>query len=323
MGGIRIAFERVGGTCVWSCDYDTDAQRVYLTNFNEMSAGDIYKIDTEDIPDHDVLLAGFPCPSFSIIGKRKGIDQYSVYDWGKSTKSNRQGRLFFQIIRILRKKRPHAFLLENVKGLSSTRVGDSKIIELMILMLENLGYYVDWKILNALDYGLPQKRERVIMVGFKKNYKFSWPRKLKKIKLLSEILENDDDVDDSFFASKYINEKRIVAVKNKKIFYPSIWHENKSGNVSILPYSTALRANASHNYILVNGRRRLTPREMLRLQGYPEEYTILGTYSAIRKLTGNSVPIPMIEAVAKQMIKSIKEGVLISRMKQVELVEVI
>ena len=196
------------------------------------------------------------------------------------------------------------------------------ILKLFLSMLRNLGYYVDWNILNALNFGLPQKRERVVIVGFKQDYDFRWPKENTKKTLLSEILEKDESVDDFYFASNKIRENREHSVKNKNVFYPSIWHENKSGNISILPYSTALRANASYNYLLVNGIRRLTPREMLRLQGYPENYRISGSYTAARKLTGNSVPIPMIEEVAKQMIESITRGEIKKKIKQTELVEV-
>jgi len=307
IGGTRIAFERVGGKCVWSCDWDVDAQKVYEINFGERPIGDVRKVPSDLIPDHDVLVAGFPCPSFSIIGERKGL-------------KDDQGQLFFEIERILRDKKPFAFLLENVEGLVTLKKG--KVLDIMLQHLKELKYFVHWNVLNALDFGLPQKRERIIIVGFQKNFQFSFPKGLKTRKTLSDILEDDDKVDNFYWASERIRKKRLESVKGKKIFYPSIWHENKSGNISILPYSCALRANASYNYLLVNGVRRLTPREMLRLQGFPESFKIVGKYTVLRKLIGNSVPVPMIEEVAKQMMKAIAQGKILPSLNQVKLLEV-
>ena len=277
-------------------------------NFGERPADDITKISTNDIPDHDILVAGFPCPSFSILGERKGFDDYN-------------GSLFFEIERILRDKAPHAFLLENVKGLTNHNKG--KTLSIMLEHLEHLSYFVHWKVLNALDFGLPQKRQRIIIVGFKRNYPFEFPNGAGNRKKLSEILEDDDEVDRKYRASEKIRTNRLEAVKGKKIFYPSIWHENKAGNIGIHPYSCALRANASYNYLLVNGARRLTPREMLRLQGFPEGFKLTGSYTGLRKLIGNSVPIPMIQAVAEKMLQTIENREVIPAMKQAKLMEVL
>lgn len=308
IGGTRIAFERVGGKCLWSCDWDINAQNIYEANFGERPVGNIKNIPSEEIPNHDVLVAGFPCPSFSILGNRNGLD-------------DDEGSLFYEIERILRDKKPFSFLLENVQGLTNIQEGD--VLEFIIESLDKLDYSVHWDVLNALDFGLPQKRERIVIVGFQKNYKFSFPNGLKHRKSLSDILEDDDTVDRLYWASDRIRKKRLESVKGKKVFYPSIWHENKSGNISVLPYSCALRANASHNYLLVNGKRRPTPLEMARLQGFPDDFEMFGSYSALRKVFGNSVPIPMIEEVAKQMMKSIREGIILPKLKQVALVEVI
>jgi len=173
--------------------------------------------------------------------------------------------------------------------------------------LEALGYFVHIKILNALDFGLPQKRERIIIVGFQENLDFSFPIPLGYYKSLSEILEPDEAINPSYLANEKIIASRLEKVK-KTYLKPSIWHENKGGNISALPYSCALRAGASYNYLLVNGERRLTSREMLRLQGFPETFKIVVGYQAMRKLTGNSVAVPVIEAVASKMIEAIKQS---------------
>lgn len=165
-----------------------------------------------------------------------------------------------------------------------------------------------WKVLNALDFGLPQKRERVIIAGFLDkrdceafNFDFT-PRPYS----LADILERDEDVDRSLFASDHIVSKRRERTAGKRVFYPSIWHENKSGNISVLDYSCALRTGASYNYLLVNGIRRPSSRELLRLQGFPDKFRIAVSHQDIRRQTGNSVAIPMIRMVAEKIVRIIK-----------------
>lgn len=288
IGGIRLGFEYHGGECVFSSELDKYAQDMYEANFGERPQGDITKIQPEKIPDHHILLAGFPCQAFSICGEQKGF-------------SDTRGTLFFNIEEILRVKSPYAFMLENVKNLQSHDKG--RTFQIILEHLEALGYFVSHAILNSLDFGIPQKRERIIIVGFKDNISFNFPKPLSKKPDLADILENDKDVDIKYFVSEKIKQKRIAKVKpNYPI--PSIWHENKSGNISALEYSCALRAGASYNYLLVNGRRRLTPRELLRLQGFPDTFKVVVPYTQIRKQTGNSVTVPVIQAVAGEMLKS-------------------
>lgn len=290
IGGIRMGFEAHGCECVFTSEWDSDAQKMYEANYGHKPHGDITQIDPEDIPDHDILLGGFPCQPFSIIGKSLGF-------------ADTRGTLFFNIEEILRIKRPYAFMLENVKQLKSHDKG--RTLQVIKDKLEGLGYFVHMKVLNALDFGVPQKRERIIIVGFKDNLDFEFPKPLGYYRSLSDILEADEDIDPSFFASEKIRISRFEKVK--KFFpTPSIWHENKGGNISALPYSCALRAGASYNYLLVNGKRRLTSRELLRLQGFPETFKIVVGYQAMRKLTGNSVAVPVMEAVAGKMMEAIK-----------------
>ena len=290
IGGIRLGFESVGGKCVFSSEWDKYAQDTYEANFGERPQGDITKIKPKIIPEHDILLAGFPCQAFSICGDRQGF-------------LDTRGTLFFNIEEILRIKCPYAFLLENVKNLKSHDKG--RTFQTIIKHLENLGYYVHHKVLNSLDFGIPQKRERTFIVGFRDNIKFSFPKPLDTKPNLASILENDSEVDERYFASLTIRKNRLAKVK-PNYPTPSIWHENKSGNISALEYSCALRAGASYNYLLVNGIRRLTPKELLRLQGFPDHFKIVVPYTQIRRQTGNSVTVPVIEAVARQMIASIE-----------------
>lgn len=273
IGGFHLAATSKGLKCVYACDIDGEARRAYEHNFGVKPAGDISQIKADAIPDHDLFCAGFPCQPFSIIGKRKGFDDI-------------RGTLFFEIIRILKAKKPRAVLLENVKQFTTDNNGQT--IKRAVEALKKLGYNVDWNILNALDFGLPQKRERVIIAATLDSFdEFPWPDGDKKMKPLTKILEKDPD--EKHYVSDRIRKRRLKAHKSE--YDPSIWHENKAGNISSYPFSCALRAGASYNYLLVNGVRRLTPREMLRLQGFPDSFEIVCNDSQTRKQAGNAVPV--------------------------------
>lgn len=287
IGGFHLAAHALGGKCLFASEIDAEARKAYQANYGIIPKGDITKITNDEIPYHDVLLAGFPCQPFSIIGNRLGFDDI-------------RGTLFFEIARILKDKRPPLFILENVKQLSKHNHG--KTLTIILKTLENIGYRVYWDILNALDFGLPQKRERAIIVGFLNHdveFVFPCPRITGK---LEDILEADDKIDDKYFASERIIKKRLE--KHQSKYHPGIWHENKSGNITSYPYSCALRAGASYNYLLVNGIRRLTPREMLRLQGFPDTFKIVCNDSQTRKQAGNAVPVNIIEIVLEAALNA-------------------
>ena len=289
IGGFRIAMEEaciengINPQCVFSSDIDSYCQDVYEANFGDRPFGDITDIDPRSIPDHDVLFAGFPCQPFSIIGQMRGFDDI-------------RGTLFFHIARILKEKRPRSFVLENVKQLVGHNKGQT--LNVILKTLKGLGYHVQYAVLNALDYGLPQKRERVIIVGHTEPILFSFPAPERPFKPLEEVLETD--VDEKYYASEYIRNKRKSS--HRSAYKLSIWHENKSGNVCSYPYSCALRAGASYNYLLVNGERRLTPREMFRLQGFPDSYEIVVSDSQARKQIGNAVPVNLVKAVIQKLL---------------------
>lgn len=292
IGGIRLGFESVGGHCVFSSEFDEDACKTYEANFGEHPSGDITKIEAKDIPDFDILLGGFPCQAFSIIGKKEGFDNETC------------GTLFFEIERILKEKMPQAFMLENVRNLTAHDKG--KTFKVIQTHLEALGYNVYAKVLNALDYGVPQKRERIIIVGFKDDILFSFPEPIpvSRRKTLKDILEKD--VDGKYYVKDRIRESRLMRLKDPNYPKPYISHENMAGSITPHPYSSCLRAGASANYILINDERRPTEREMLRLQGFPDDFKIVVPYSKIKHQTGNSVAVPVIKAVAKQMITTLK-----------------
>lgn len=295
IGGIRLPFDEMGYQCVFSSEWDKKACETYQANFGEMPAGDITQIDEKDIPSFDVCLAGFPCQTFSIMGKMQGF-------------ADTRGTMFFEVERILKYHKPRAILLENVKQLTTHDHG--RTFKVILEHLADLGYYTKHKVLNALDFGLPQKRERIIIVGFlDKNLTDKFSFDFEKIPYnLASILEDDNSVDPSLFASDTIREKRKKSVEGKDVFYPSVWHENKSGNISVLDHSCALRTGASYNYLLVNGVRRFSSRELLRLQGFPDTYKIVVSNQEIRRQTGNSVAVPMIREVAHRIDALLKEG---------------
>ena len=277
----------VSAECAFSSDIDKDARKAYFENFGIEPAGDITLIDEKEIPQHDILLGGFPCQAFSIIGDRKGFE-------------DTRGTLFFDIARILKEKKPSGFVFENVKQLVGHDKGNT--LKVILETLRSLDYDVDFKVLNALDFGLPQKRERVFIVGWKKSLVFDWELPKYEMKPLAKLLEKEAD---SFYsASKPILARRRAAVKKHQISHnrPTIWHENKSGNISAYEYSCALRAGASYNYLLVNGNRRLTEREMLRLQGFSDRHTITHSYTTMRRFAGNALPIPAASEVIYKLL---------------------
>ncbi len=293
IGGIRLGFESVGGKCVFSSEFDEDACKTYEANFGEHPAGDITKINAADIPDFDILLGGFPCQAFSIIGKKEGFANETC------------GTLFFDIERILKEKRPPAFMLENVRNLVAHDNGNT--FRVIKQHLEALGYHIHAKVLNALDYGVPQKRERIIIVGFIKDLPFEFPLPVgenERVRL-NDILESN--VDSRYYVKDSIRLSRLGRLRDKDYPKPYISHENIAGTVTPHPYSSALRAGASANYILINDERRPTEREMLRIQGFPDTFKIVVPYGKLRKQCGNSVAVPVIKAVANQMLKTLRE----------------
>lgn len=282
IGGFHVAATKRAMNAVFACEIDPVAREWYKCNFGLEPAGDISKVSAHDVPDHDVLFAGFPCQPFSIIGNQKGM-------------GDARGTLFGQVERIVRIKRPRALVLENVPQFVTNRQGEA--FKWVLKALDRLGYHVSWRILNALDYGLPQNRRRVFIVAMDKPARgeFPWPTDTLPMRPLVELLESAPD--QKHFASRAIQESRRA--KHRATTRPAIWHENKAGNVSSHPFSCALRAGASYNYLLVDGQRRLTEREMFRLQGFPDSFAIPGKVSVARRLTGNAVAVPVVEAVLK------------------------
>ncbi|TCL60536.1 DNA (cytosine-5)-methyltransferase 1 [Kineothrix alysoides] len=300
IGGIRIPFQELGGECVFTSEWDKFSQKTYRINFGEEPSGDITKItDTkehiEQIPDFDVLLAGFPCQPFSQAGLKKGF-------------ADTRGTLFFEIERIIEKKKPKAFLLENVKQLRGHDKG--RTLKVILQHLVALGYFVDYSVLRAADYGVPQNRERIYIVGFDKkqidipsHYSFPYPQPTHEITRVGSILETN--VDEKYTISDKLWEGHLRRKKE---------HQEKGNGFgfSLVNADSEYTNTISARYykdgseILVEQEglnpRKLTPRECARLQGFPEEFIIPVSDTQAYKQFGNSVAIPVIRAVAKQVI---------------------
>lgn len=296
IGGIRIPFQELEGKCVFSSEWDKFAQKTYRVNFGEMPAGDITKIDAENIPDFDILLAGFPCQPFSQAGLKKGF-------------ADTRGTLFFDIERIIKAKRPKAFLLENVKQLRGHNRG--RTFKVIREHLEALEYFVDSEVLRAADFGVPQNRERIYIVGFDKkyyniddSYYFPYPEPTYQETKLGDILEND--IDQKYTISDRLYEGHLRRKKQHQLkgngFGFSLFNAES-------PYTNTLSARyyKDGSEILIDqgkdkNPRKLTPRECARLQGFPEKFIIPVSDTQAYKQFGNSVAVPVVRAIAKQMI---------------------
>ena len=296
IGGIRRPYQNLGGTCVFSSEIDKFAIKTYEANWKETPSGDITKIDAKDIPSFDILLAGFPCQAFSIAGKRKGF-------------ADTRGTMFFEVERILEYHKPKCFMLENVKGLTNHDKG--KTFKVMLDILENkLKYKVYYKVLNAKDFGVPQNRERIIIVGFKNNdVKFEFPEPSGEKVKVGDILEkNVDDkytISDKIWASHQRRKEQHKAKGNG--FGYSLFNKES-------PYTSTISAryykDGSEILIEQKGKnpRKLTPREAARLQGFPDDFKLVVSDMQLYKQFGNSVPTKMIEAVANKVYEALVES---------------
>lgn len=303
IGGIRIGFERAGFRCVFSNDYDKHSTITYTENFgnSDLVAGDIRKVTSSQIPDFDILCAGFPCQPFSIAGVSKKNSLNRPHGFEDET----QGTLFYEVLRILKEKRPQAFFLENVKNLE--RHDNGRTFEVIRGTLEELGYSFYYKVINA-KLLVPQNRERIFMVGFRdRKLDFKFPPIPDLSPKIKNILESD------------VNEKYTLT--------PHMWeylqkhaekHRQKGhgfgfGLVDVNGHSRTLSAryykDGSEILIPQNGKtpRRLTPRECARLQGFPENFKIPVSDMQAYRQFGNSVAVPVIEILAKAVAKTMKE----------------
>jgi len=307
IGGIRLGFEKAGFHSVLSTDIDANCKRTFDCNFSQtlkpgtgLYLEDITQVESSKLPKFQLLTGGFPCQPFSIAGYQKGFA-----DKGR-------GDLFFEIIRILRDRKPKAFLLENVKNLKTHNNG--KTFNLIHHELERIGYHAVDKIMNSMEYGnLPQNRERIYIVGFlsKKEFdSFQFPKKIKLTKTISDCLETEKVDDIYYYDDKPLYEKIKDHIVSKHCIYQ--WRrkyvrENKS---NVCPTLTANMGTGGHNVPIIKddfGIRKLTPRECANFQGFPHDFKFPKIVnSQLYKQIGNSVSIPVIERIANEIKKVVE-----------------
>ncbi len=301
IGGMRTAFERAGGRCVFTSEWDRYPAKVYEDNFGDKPAGDITKIDAKDIPAHDILVAGFPCQPFSIAGvsKKKSLGR----EHGFADKT--QGTLFFDVARIIHHHRPKMFLLENVKNLKSHDKGNTFRIILETLE-KDLGYKVEVRIIDA-KHLVPQHRERVYIVGSRdSDSDFKFPEIKSKTVCLDDILFKDSEVDKRYTLSdKLWAGLQRHAAKHKA--------KGNGFGFGLCTRSDIARTLSARYYkdgseILIKQKnknpRRLTPRECARLMGFSDKFKITVSDTRAYKCFGNSVVVPVVEKLAKAMVSS-------------------
>lgn len=326
IGGFRLSFDELGGDCVFSSDIDKYAGQTYEANFGEFPHGDITKIEASDIPTFDILLGGFPCQPFSYSGQKEGFEDKT------------RGTLFFDIVRIIKYHKPKMFLLENVKGLKSHNNGETLCI--IEETLFELGYHIHWKVLDSLNFGVPQKRERWYCVGFDKNVDFVFPSGKRGFPKLKDIIVESDNDDKSLKLTDFEIERIEKHFKSKEI---RVKHDNskyglntKKGKHGIYSYQKpdgSLRFHvgdvaktqiqeafyscvdtyactiiANRTPKLWDLKRKLSVRESARLQGFPDKFIFPVSNNQAYKQLGNSVVVPVIKSIGKEMINSYWNG---------------
>lgn len=303
LGGFRLALESFGANCVYSSEWDKHAQMVYKANFNDLPDGDITKVNEKNIPDHEILCAGFPCQPFSISGKQLGFD-------------DSRGTLFFDVARIVKEKKPKVVFMENVKNFA--RHDDGRTLAVVQAVMEELGYTFYQKVLNAVDYGVPQKRERIYMVCFRNdlnisNFEFPKPFKLAKHvedyllpdspETLNLVVERNDTIMASNIPYEYSNKPIRIGTVNKggqgeRIYSPK--------GIAITLSAEGGGVFAKTGGYLINGKtRKLHIRECARLMGYPETYILSDSVSQAYKQLGNSVVVDVLQLIAGEIGKKL------------------
>ena len=313
IGGFRLAMQNLGGKCVFTSEWDKDAQKTYRANFGEVPFGDITKEETKKfIPaGFDVLCAGFPCQAFSIAGKRGGFE-------------DTRGTLFFDVAEIIKRKKPKAIFLENVKGLRNHN-GGKTLATILNVLRNDLDYFVpEPQIINAKDFGVPQQRERIYIVGFRKDQgvtEFEYPKPLKKKLKFADVKEKKVPATKYFLSTQYvqtlINHKERHESKGNGFGYAIIPDDGIANSIVVggmgrernLVYDHRITDFTPTTHIkgIVNreGIRKMTPREWARLQGFPDKYVIPVADASAYKQFGNSVAVPAIQATANEILKKI------------------
>lgn len=307
IGGMRLALQNLGGKCLFSSEWDSYAQKTYEYNYGEVPFGDITKIEADEIPYHDVLVAGFPCQAFSIAGKRGGFE-------------DTRGTLFFDVARIIEEKKPRAILLENVKGLVSHDKGKTLQVILNTLR-EDLGYYVpEPQIINACNFGVPQHRERIFIVGFHPDIgisEFNYPSHTNTNTRFIDIREEEEVSVKYYLSTTYLqtlrDHKARHVAKGNGFGYHIVPNDGIANALVVggmgKERNLIIDKRLSNFTPLTNikgevnreGIRKMTPREWARLQGFPDTFRIEVSDTQAYRQLGNSVAVPAVQAVAEQI----------------------
>lgn len=292
IGGTRLGFESAGGKCVFTSEWDTFAQKTYEANFGDVPHGDITKIAASDIPDFDVLLAGFPCQPFSSIGRRQGFEHKT------------QGTLFYDVARIIKEKQPKAFMLENVPGLLTHDNG--RTFEVIQSTLLELGYTVDFKVLNSADFGVPQQRKRIYIVGFRndlveKGFEFEFPVGRKKDVFINQFLEKNAT---GYSISKKLQDGYMFKKDDGR---PMLVDHSTNAHVKTLvaSYHKIQRLTGTFVKDGETGMRLFTESECKAIMGFPEDFVVPVSRTQMYRQFGNSIVVPVVAAVGKKMAKII------------------
>ena len=296
IGGMRLGFSSPHSQCVFSSEWDSHAQKTYYANFQEVPTGDINAISPQEIPNHDLLLAGFPCQPFSSIGRREGFLHET------------QGTLFYAIAKILEAKQPISFLLENVPGLVTHQNG--KTFSIILKALDELNYDVRYMVLDAADFNLPQRRERIYLVGFKRDYlkqriEFEFPRGETNEVFINEFLEKGVS---GYSISEHLQKTYLFKKDDGK---PQIVDQNSRVKVKTLvsTYHKIQRLTGTFVRDGETGIRLLTERECKAIMGFPDSFIFPVSRTQMYRQLGNSVAVPVISAIAQQIYSSLKQMV--------------
>ena len=294
IGGMRLAFEASGGTCVFSSEWDKYAQKTYEANFGDMPFGDITKISERDIPKFDLLLAGFPCQPFSSIGKRQGF------------KHETQGTLFYDVARIIDFHKPKAFLLENVAGLLTH--DDGRTFTTIISVLTSIGYAIEYKILDSSDFGVPQKRDRIYIVGFNKRKvkqaDFHFPKaRTSKVGIGKFVESGRKDLS----ISKHLQSVYIYKLNDGR---PEVITPKSNFPVKTLvaSYHKIQRLTGTFVKDGPTGLRLLSENECKSIMGFPKSFKIPVSRTQMYRQFGNSVAVPVVKAIARSIVKHLEEN---------------
>lgn len=305
IGGFRIALESLGARCVYSNEWDKFAKEVYFKNFNEIPDDDITKVNAKDIPDHDILCAGFPCQAFSISGKQLGFD-------------DSRGTLFYDVARIIKEKKPKYLILENVKNFKSHDKG--RTLQTVLSILDELGYDIYFEILNARDYGIPQNRERIFFLGIRNDLninEFFFPEPIELIKSLEDLLLEEDEVEHlykDYDGLTLLDRKKENS--NRKLIKLGYVNKGGQGERIYSPKGIAVTLSsygggkfAKTGGYLINDRvRKLHPRECARLMGFPDSFKYSDSSNQAYKQFGNSVVVDIIQLIAYNLGETIKNA---------------